>query len=573
MMSEFSDALNRYFQKTSSTAQDLSTVSGISASTISRYRTGERVPKDERLSTFIDALCQLVIEKEVDGYREEDVRRDFAPFTDRLQVDYDVFVDNLNTLIEKLDIRASTLARSLRFDSSYLSRIRTKKRRPADVDSFVTDLTQYVIRNYSVKEIAEAIDCSMGDLSTGRQQFDRICFWLKNRHEQPQDCLELLLHEIDRFNIDEFVSVMHSFEQEDITVQPAQVLPKTYYGYKAMKQGELDFFHTTILSGSHESVFMCNSIPIDDLRKDSGYMQQWMTLVAKMIMDGVDLHIIHDIDRPYKEMMLGLISWIPLYMTGHIFSYYLEGNNNLIYCHTDYVSGETALSGECLRGYHKEGKYYLTQEKQELEYYHKRASRLLSKAQPLMRTYRAEQSEAYQTFENTASLLDGERHYILSSLPLHTMPDEVLEDIFRLHDFTAEERTLVLADRVRQRYILQTMLKSNNIVVDIPYFSEEDFQQHPLSVPFRSLPMKKIPNYSYEQYETHLRATQELADQYPTYQLNCMPLSPFKNIEICIHSGKWVVVSKNNAPEIHFVIHHPKMLQAFEHFQFPITNE
>nr|WP_157885426.1 hypothetical protein [Ndongobacter massiliensis] len=274
-----------------------------------------------------------------------------------------------------------------------------------------------------------------------------------------------------------------------------------------------------------------------------------------------------------NEMMLGLVSWIPLYMTGHIFSYYLEGNNNLIYCHTDYVSGETALSGECLRGYHKEGKYYLTQQKQELEYYHKRASRLLAKAQPLMRTFKADQREAYQAFENTASLLEGERHYILSSLPLHTMPDEVLEDLFRLHHFNEEEQALVLADRVRQRYILQTILKNNNVVMDIPYFPAEDFKQHPLSVPFHSLPTKKIPTYTYEQYQIHLRATQELTDQYPGYQLKRLPISPFKNIQICIHSGKWVVVSKNNAPEIHFVIHHPKMLQAFEHFQFPMNDE
>lgn len=30
---------------------------------------------------------------------------------------------------------------------------------------------------------------------------------------------------------------------------------------------------------------------------------------------GLHLNIIHNIDRPFEEMMLGLESWIPLYMT------------------------------------------------------------------------------------------------------------------------------------------------------------------------------------------------------------------------------------------------------------------
>lgn len=38
----------------------------------------------------------------------------------------------------------------------------------------------------------------------------------------------------------------------------------------------------------------------------------------------------------------------------------------------------------------------------------------------------------------------------------------------------------------------------------------------------------------------------------------------FRNIQIQINEGKWVIVSKNNAPAIHFVIKHPKMIRAFE---------
>ena len=40
---------------------------------------------------------------------------------------------------------------------------------------------------------------------------------------------------------------------------------------------------------------------------------------------GLRLDMVHDLNRPFGEMMLGLESWIPLYMTGQIMPWYLPG--------------------------------------------------------------------------------------------------------------------------------------------------------------------------------------------------------------------------------------------------------
>ena len=47
--------------------------------------------------------------------------------------------------------------------------------------------------------------------------------------------------------------------------------------------------------------------------------------------------------------------------------------------------------------------------------------------------------------------------------------------------------------------------------------------------------------------------------------------SAFRNIQIIIHEKKWVIVSKNQAPAIHFLIRHPKMRNAFENMTIPIV--
>lgn len=45
----------------------------------------------------------------------------------------------------------------------------------------------------------------------------------------------------------------------------------------------------------------------------------------------------------------------------------------------------------------------------------------------------------------------------------------------------------------------------------------------------------------------------------------------FRNLQILIHEGRWVMVSKGKAPAIHFVIRHPKLCVAIESFAPPIT--
>ena len=92
-------------------------------------------------------------------------------------------------------------------------------------------------------------------------------------------------------------------------------------------------------------------------------------------------------------MMLGLESWIPMYMTGQIAPYYLKNVQNNAFLHLLKVSGAAALSGEAVAGFHSEGRYYLTKSKKELGYYRKRANDLLSNACPLMEIYRSDRKK------------------------------------------------------------------------------------------------------------------------------------------------------------------------------------
>ena len=77
--------------------------------------------------------------------------------------------------------------------------------------------------------------------------------------------------------------------------------------------------------------------------------------------------------------------------------------------------------------------------------------------------------------------------------------------------------------------------------------------------------------YSYEEYRMHLEACRDFAEKHKSYRLNEHEDHAFRNIQIRMHEGSWAMVSKNKAPAVHFVIRHPKMLDALENFVVPVS--
>ena len=67
-----------------------------------------------------------------------------------------------------------------------------------------------------------------------------------------------------------------------------------------------------------------------------------------MIRKGLHLHVIHNLNRPFEEIMMGLSGWIPLYMTGQISPYYFDRIANPVFSQLNNVSGAAALDGQCV---------------------------------------------------------------------------------------------------------------------------------------------------------------------------------------------------------------------------------
>ena len=573
---EFADVLKLYLNKTKCTAKELSAASGISASALSRYRSGKRIPEQEQIEKLICGFVQLASENtpELD---EAIIRNAFSAYTEKPKLDYQAIVHNLNVAIETLKISVSGLSRALSFDSSYVSRIRTGQRKPADLDKFILETAGYIARTHSPSAIAGLIGHPAEELVPEGRCVSKLCSWISGSFSSgtpsQHDYLGELLHQLDAFNIETYMCDAHFPESVRVREPGILSLPKYYYGFDEMKRGELDFFRTVASSGANGTVCMCNSIPMEDLIADAAYMREWMQSIAMMIMKGADIHMIHDVDRPSDEMLLGLTSWIPLYMTGKVTSFYLPDASNRIYCHADYVSDNAVLYGECIRGYHNEGKYCLTQSETDLAYYKKRVRRLFSKAKVLMKTYRTENQDVFFCFEDSEAMTGGRRCNLLATLPIYTIPGDVLESMLDNNSFGEKEKADVRNYMSRQKKMTETILENGTICDDISVLSEEEFGKEPVYLSLSGMFSERGLRYTYQEYFKHLAATKQFAKDHAGYDLYTEAAHTFRNIQIQINKGKWVIVSKNDAPSIHFVIKHPKMIRAFEDFCRPATEQ
>ena len=573
----FKEVLNKYLKELNCSSKKLSNESGLSESVISRYRSGERTPvkNSEQLNKLTNALFNIAKDNNKNKYTFDKIESDFNSTLASDDFDYTTFSNNLNTLITSLNINTHEMSKYIVFDASHISRIRYGKAKPSNPVEFSNKICSYILNRYKnpddINNLMMIIGCKKSDLSN-EKIYSTLFNWLTSEIVPVKNQISDFLHHLDSFNLDDYIKVIKFDELKVPSIPFYRAKTKHYYGIEEMKQGELNFFKGTVLSKSKEDIFMCSDMPMEDMAKDIDFGKKWMFAIAMCLKKGHHLNIIHNLDRPFNEMMLGLESWIPIYMTGQISPYYLSNLKNNIYNHLNYVSAAAALSGECINGFHNKGMYYLTTNKNEIEYYKEKSDLLLKKAKPLMEIYRENNIKEFHLFLKKDENIVCDRTRYISSLPLFTISDELLIKILKRNKLTKEEIDKIIKYKNNEFKYMNSILKKNKVFDYIYVIKEDEFINDTPSLSLNNLFIDKTINYTYKEYIEHLKLTNEYAKNNKNYNVLTEEDKTFKNITITILKNNHVIISKNSNPTIHFVIRHPKLVAAIESFN-PLVKE
>ena len=158
----------------------------------------------------------------------------------------------------------------------------------------------------------------------------------------------------------------------------------------------------------------------------------------------------------------------------------------------------------------------------------------------------------------------------MSTLPLYTMNEELLESILARYDVDNEQKQKIKKYAQSQKKRIITILENETIEDEIPDISSDEFEKNPPSLQLSGVFCEKDLSYTETEYAAHLSQTKAFAKQNANYLLKLGTFQTFHNLQILIHEEQWAMVSKGKAPAIHFVIRHPKLRNAIENFIPPI---
>ena len=553
----FKDVFNSYLNELNCTAKEFSLESGISEAVISRYRSGDRVPKVNslQLNKIIDSIYNISVNKNLKYNKKDITKKLINSISNHNYFNY----QNFNKIITTLNVNINDMSKYISFDASHISRIRYGKTKPSDSNYFSKKVCDYIIHKYNSNEFINIFP----QLKDSDNLSDLIYEFLTIQMEDDKE-VSNFLNKLDDFNLGEYIKAINFDSLKVPSIPFYRAKTRNYYGLEEMKNGEIDFFKATVLSKSKEDIFMCSDMPMEDMAKDVEFGKKWMFAIAMSLKKGLHLNIVHNIDRPFNEMMLGLESWIPLYMTGQISPYYFKNLKNDVYNHLNYTSGSVALFGECINGYHSKGKYYLTNKSDEVKYYKEKTNLLLKKASSLMDIYTKDNMDDFNNFLLNDLKLVGERKRFLHSLPLFTIDDDLLNEILLNNNIPSDDIRVILEYKKTEENNMTTLLEFNTLIDNIYIKSKEEFDKDPNYLELENIFYDKKVFYSYDQYLKHLDSTKNYINK--NYKLNIQDEKTFSNISLILLEDNYALISKSINPNIHFVIRHQKLVDALSNF-------
>ena len=401
----FSYELNNYINLLNCSPKEFSEISGLSPTIISRYLNGKRTPRiqSQYFNQIVNSIYEISKQKNIELELEDitNTLRNSITFSDK---NFDIFVENFNTLLNEFKINIADIANSIGYDTSFISRIKNKTRKPSDLNSFIDSISTFFVNTLQTdtekKQMSTLLNCTSEALNNKANYKKLLIKWITSSQENNRKAIENFLKTLNNFDLNDYIT-NNDYEKIKIPTSPVILrTSKVFYGVDGRKQSEAEFLKTTLISKSKDPIFFYNDLPMEEASHDEDFKQKWVLAITLILKKGLHLNIIHNVDRPINEMLVGLENWIPIYMTGSISPYYFTNPPSDMFATSHCTSGSVALSGECNPENPENSRFYVTTKKEDLKYYSEKSKYMLSKAKPLITIFKDSDSNEFLDFMN-----------------------------------------------------------------------------------------------------------------------------------------------------------------------------
>lgn len=569
----FKNRLNTIMEALNANNQDIAGLAGIDRTNITRFRSGERIPKYGSdmsyklalgLSRYahrekcINVLADVVgfSTEESEEKTGEEISRwlfegmkgeDGISMPSKREIAARSFGERLNAAITLSGLSNVRLSQLINTDASLISRYRSGLRMPRINSEIIVPLEQvlwkHIYKKGNEDDLARAIRCSREDLC--EEAFFKWLFDYSMYKDVNITAAEKLLEIFESYSDETGLKLP---DAEPILSGPEiNDGSAVYFGNEGLRSAVIRFL-AGVVRDCEKELWLYSEEDMSWMIGDEAFRMKWAVLMSECVRRGTKIRIIHNIDRNLDEMIGAIKSWLPLYMSGMIEPYYCTRIKDSRFIHTIFLCpGKYCIEACNVSGTGNEGIYNFYDDELRLEKYRIAYDKLLENSKPLLR------------FNIPDYIESGESDIMLmqNTLSLATMPEELIND---------PEMTYLYDEwKARSRALRDALERGSNVYELIPKTDPEDNT-------YSGIPVENVytedgdavlmPLYTKEQYLLHIKNIMNLSEKYDNYHFCAMSAKPFSNMKI-LCSKEFINIINVKRPQLSFCFTHPLMCRAF----------
>ncbi len=421
----FASTLNQYCEMLPCNAREIAAACGISASALSRYRNGERTPTRTgkammQLAKGIAALMRkyrvspLVTDKDILIALASDQVLQSAAFSR--------FSHRVDILMDAFDLHNVDIANAVGVDPSYVSRVRHGRRMPQTRAVLARECARAAAECCIEKDLFDVLPSlegiSVSDVSAvlaadspRRSLFELLLSWLIGTQLVELETGDII-QALELVNGFEYVPMRQkllgdSYWGDRIAGEGvfAQDDSRFFYGLEGAREAELGFIDELLRNEESGDVTIFSNLTSEALVSDLAFREHHRSGFMRFLENGGRMEIIHDIQRPFTEVISGLEYCLPLYLTGRVKTFYLDYVPSAALRFSVYVSDRCAFSAEDIEDDYNSRRCHLVKRLVEIQHYRRKAEALCKLARPMFDLYRMDDPTQRREYERVRAQL------------------------------------------------------------------------------------------------------------------------------------------------------------------------
>ena len=571
----FTERFNQIMAMTGTRNRKIADLAGMDASSFSRLRSGRRIPPKtsptiRKISTGIylymddqnrlEELCVLIgapadasaeaiktamIEWIYEGQNiPKKTPQKRSRSSHKQKPDCKTFGMRLDSAMQLAELSNIQFSHLVNVDTSLISRFRSGVRTPNSNPVIARRITSVLWeRLKSLKKTEElAILMHVPADKPDREAFHQWLCGFDELYTIEAYAAERLSESFDSFSVKNNVLLPDPDE-----VVPAHILNDTRYlyeGYEGLRTAVLRFLGNAAKSRAKE-LLLYSDQSMEWMVEDPEFRLNWAALMTACTKNGTKISIIHNIDRSLDQMNEAIISWLPLYMSGKIESYYHPMPAGSRFSYTLFLNpGQACILASHIIGTEQNGRYRYVTMPDVLSECLETFRSLSEQCRPLMQI-----TEHYSVPACSKGLTA-----IFPSLSLSTMPESLAEEL---------GGSSLAKEWARRKKTLDKILEKQICYECVPLADDETLNNSGATL--QALQDGLVLRYTKEQYAAHIRQLITLTEQCPNYRLIPLPDTVFANTEllICEESGQ---IIHTCPPFISIKFTHPLICHSFTEY-------